>query len=100
MTFKCRFLAVHDAYARDSKYEGSLRLIAHRDQSKAAIFKFVPKDDKMMLQVVDNLDSTGQAAIGGYVMIPDGASRDGVSDFLAVSKQDKGRVAFDVLAEK
>eukprot|EP00892_Ulva_mutabilis_P002681 jgi/Ulvmu1/12413/UM009_0063.1 len=89
------FLAVHGDFPEDHRYSGALRLIAHSDPTKAAIFKYVTVDGKTVLKVVGNRDHTGQAAVGGYLMVPDGARRDHRSDYLAVSKSTDGRITVE-----
>lgn len=76
---------MHDYYRTDTRYRGAVRVIAHRDPSKAAIWKYEKLDSKTVLRLVGSRDPAGESSIGGYLMVPRRARRDKYSEYLAVS---------------
>lgn len=94
---------MHGVYNWDLKYEGCVRVIAHADPAKAAIWRYHYLSSSRTplqwhnLQLVGNREKRGMGAVGGYLTIPEGAKRDGKSYYVAVcdvGKEDSLNINF------
>ena len=81
----CRFLAVHDWYKSDRIFTGYLRVMAHADAQKSAIWNFVEHDGKRYLQIKTNRAGSATHTAGWYLAEPPSSERDSVSNWMAVT---------------
>lgn len=81
----CRYLAVHNAVPDDALYPGYVRVIAHCEREKAAVWKFAEVDGAKYLEVAANPDETAGDTVGCYLAVPPDSDRDSFSAYLGVT---------------
>ena len=97
MSMLYRFIAVHNAISTDQLYPDYLRVIAHADPKKAAIWKYVKHQDKHYLQIKANRAATATETVGWYLALPPNSARDLESNYVAVHPDFEKAMAVTVL---
>lgn len=80
-----KFLSVHKHFSADSIYPGFVRVMAHSDAGKAAVWKKVTSDGKQYLQIKVNREIGSQSTVGWYLAEPPNSVRDELTNYLAVT---------------